>query len=241
MKKPVIDAMEALTDIKAGLDDVDLMEKYNLSARGLQSLFKKLAAMGFMDKKTMDVVLPSRESVPPDKVKQISGKQFLIDFRSGTSDNELMRKHGLSSRELEILFGKLLDAGLITEAELVEQEQEHQMDTTVDVREDLLPQGFPITGVNKKMEPTKTPAGTMPPARKPDVLPKSLKNKEAELEVADPSSTPIKEELNPKPEENIGALYVTILSQEKLINVLYAVLLPPHPWKWWLPISRQLK
>lgn len=37
-----VDAGEALADIKEGYTDLELMEKYGLSARGLQSLFRKL-------------------------------------------------------------------------------------------------------------------------------------------------------------------------------------------------------
>lgn len=46
MKKPVIDAGAAIEDIRAGMDDASLMNKYHLSARGLQSLFKKLLLAG---------------------------------------------------------------------------------------------------------------------------------------------------------------------------------------------------
>jgi hypothetical protein len=37
-----VDAGEALADIKEGYTDLELMEKHNLSAKGLQSLFRKL-------------------------------------------------------------------------------------------------------------------------------------------------------------------------------------------------------
>jgi len=37
MAKPMIDARQALEDIRAGMDDSALMKKYSLSAKGLQT------------------------------------------------------------------------------------------------------------------------------------------------------------------------------------------------------------
>lgn len=44
--KPVIDALEAIGLIRAGWTDMDLMRKYNLSSRGVQSLLRKLLLAG---------------------------------------------------------------------------------------------------------------------------------------------------------------------------------------------------
>jgi len=54
MPKPRIDAREALEDIQAGLDDAALMRKYNISAKGLQSLFQKLVASGALKQSEID-------------------------------------------------------------------------------------------------------------------------------------------------------------------------------------------
>jgi rubrerythrin len=48
MAKTTINAKEILADIKTGMDDAALMEKYQLSDKGLQSLFKKLADAGVL-------------------------------------------------------------------------------------------------------------------------------------------------------------------------------------------------
>jgi hypothetical protein len=45
-RKPVINALNAVLDVRAGMDDAGLMKKYNISFQGLQSLFKKLIASG---------------------------------------------------------------------------------------------------------------------------------------------------------------------------------------------------
>jgi hypothetical protein len=51
MAKRTLDAKEILDDIKAGMDSTALMEKYQLSKKGLQSLFKKLMDAGVMKPK----------------------------------------------------------------------------------------------------------------------------------------------------------------------------------------------
>ena len=48
MAKKTINAKEILADIKAGMDNAALMEKYQLSEKGLQSLFKKLTDAGVL-------------------------------------------------------------------------------------------------------------------------------------------------------------------------------------------------
>ena len=51
MEKRTVDAKEILDDIKAGMDSTALMEKYQLSEKGLQSLFKKLKDAGVLKPK----------------------------------------------------------------------------------------------------------------------------------------------------------------------------------------------
>lgn len=48
-----IDAKQVVTDILAGLNDSELMEKYKLSVTQLQSLFKKLLAVGIVTESTL--------------------------------------------------------------------------------------------------------------------------------------------------------------------------------------------
>jgi diguanylate cyclase (GGDEF)-like protein/PAS domain S-box-containing protein len=50
--------------------------------------------------------------------RRIDAEQVLNDIRSGMSDQSLMNKYALSSKGLQSLFEKLLDAGLITQSEL---------------------------------------------------------------------------------------------------------------------------
>jgi len=48
MAKRTFSAKEILTDIKTGMDDSALMEKYGLSEKGLQSLCKKFTDAGVL-------------------------------------------------------------------------------------------------------------------------------------------------------------------------------------------------
>jgi hypothetical protein len=48
VKKRIIQARDIAKDIRAGMSDGDLMEKYGLSAKGLESAFTKLANSGIV-------------------------------------------------------------------------------------------------------------------------------------------------------------------------------------------------
>jgi CheY-like chemotaxis protein len=52
--KPVIDAKEAIEAIRSGMSDHDLMEKFNVSAKGVQSLLRKLVAAGVVTQAELD-------------------------------------------------------------------------------------------------------------------------------------------------------------------------------------------
>lgn len=54
MPKRQLSAKELLQDIRAGMDDTALMEKYQLSAQGLQGVFKKLVAAGGLKQEELD-------------------------------------------------------------------------------------------------------------------------------------------------------------------------------------------
>ena len=49
MEKKKVSARESITDIRSGMSDAALMEKYHLSPPGLQSLFDKLVGGGYID------------------------------------------------------------------------------------------------------------------------------------------------------------------------------------------------
>ena len=108
MQKPIIDLKDALHDIRTGLDDSTLMKKYQLSAKGLQSMFKKLLALGVITQAEL-----GRGPVP-----EIKAKDAVRDIRSGMDDFALMDKYGLSAKGLQSLFDQLVAAGLLSRGDL---------------------------------------------------------------------------------------------------------------------------
>jgi hypothetical protein len=48
VKKRIIQARDIVRDVRSGMTDVDLMAKYGLSAKGLESAFTKLANSGIL-------------------------------------------------------------------------------------------------------------------------------------------------------------------------------------------------
>lgn len=130
MSKPKIrvSKQEVTKDIRAGVDDAALMNKYGISARGLQSLFKKLLAAGLIDKSEIDLRIVSPQwshvvelvSIPGQSPRKtaVNPAEAVRTIRSGLSEATLMEKYKLSARGLESLFSKLAAAGHIKQAEL---------------------------------------------------------------------------------------------------------------------------
>jgi uncharacterized protein YjbI with pentapeptide repeats len=120
-KKPVIDAADALRCLKAGMDDCALMKRYNVSARGLQSLFDKLVSRGviaraFLDRRS-DLVCESvlvNEEVP--EVEDVSESGTWVDedvvieaVKAGMDYKDIMEKYNCSARRLRILVKRVQD------------------------------------------------------------------------------------------------------------------------------------
>jgi hypothetical protein len=61
MEKRKITAREVLEDIRFGKSDSNLMQKYSLSAQGLQSVFRKLLRAGLITQKELDDRIPASE------------------------------------------------------------------------------------------------------------------------------------------------------------------------------------
>lgn len=62
MGKVKIEAGRVLQDIKSGMEDTDLMAKYNLSAKGLQSLFHKLLEARLLTESELHNRAPLKEN-----------------------------------------------------------------------------------------------------------------------------------------------------------------------------------
>lgn len=61
MSKPRLSAKEIVQDLRSGVIDAALMEKYNLSAEGLQSVFKKLISAGVLQQAELDSRAPAHK------------------------------------------------------------------------------------------------------------------------------------------------------------------------------------
>jgi predicted transcriptional regulator len=124
-----INAMEAVKSIRSGMDDAALMEKFNISAEGLQSLFAQLLQAGVLSQPEMKKRLGVRHSsvivdvdhaeleTTPSKKKIIDAAEALKLIRSGASDAKLMTTYNLSTKGVQSLFKKLLGRGLMKQSD----------------------------------------------------------------------------------------------------------------------------
>ena len=110
--KPVVPASKALKDIGTGLSDAQIMAKYSLASRGLQSMISKLVAMGLIEQAELD----SRNH--NGSQGQISAKEFVAHVKAGKTDLDLMADYDLSPQWLNNMFAKLIKSGYITQADL---------------------------------------------------------------------------------------------------------------------------
>ncbi len=119
---------EAVRDIRGGLDDVELMQKYGLSATKVESLFHKLVAAGALSECDLDQRMrkSQRSHVVevdgiPDNGEgktEVKASEILKALESGMSDIGLMNQYNLSVKGLNSLYSKLVAMGKIDRAEL---------------------------------------------------------------------------------------------------------------------------
>jgi uncharacterized protein (DUF433 family) len=184
--KPKIKAGDAVRDIRSGMTDSQLMEKYGLSAKGLQSLVLKLLEV----KAITPAEINQRRAAYHDTTvtQRIDAMDIVKDIRSGMTDSELMKKYDLSSEGLQFVLQTVTDTQVITVDELygtspsahdtvfVENMRElprHHLAMAVDIYEAKRPEirgmlsnvtekGISITGMAARIGETKTfviPAG----------------------------------------------------------------------------------
>ncbi len=101
------DAREFVRDIRDGLHDEALQQKYNIYGKKFR--IAKAQVIDFLAKAKASGTKPARE---------IDGRQFLADVRSGLDDDILMGKYNVSARQLQALFRELIAAGAFTPLEL---------------------------------------------------------------------------------------------------------------------------
>lgn len=136
MAKQSISAKTVLKDLRSGMSDADIREKYGLSEKGLQSLFKKLVEASVISEKE----LSSRPSIPEDPTivvevepdepqpkSQVAdtaqniapslAEAVLEDINSGMHEMEILRKRELTPSQLKSILQDLRASGRIPEEE----------------------------------------------------------------------------------------------------------------------------
>ncbi len=129
MAKPLIDAKQALEDIRSGVDEQALMIKYNLSAKGLLSLFRKLVLAGAIPSTELTRRMPrfqaalktielADDSTRKTGYREIQAQHAVKHVKSGMTDADLMAKYKISAQGLQNLIEQLVGAGLLKSSDL---------------------------------------------------------------------------------------------------------------------------
>ncbi len=111
-KKLRIRAGEAVNDIRAGMTDSEMMEKYGLSGKGLDKLFMKLLEVHAISQSEMDKRCAAYQDTI--MIQQLDANEMAADLRTGLSDSEMMKKYALSPHGLQRAFQRMMDASIIT-------------------------------------------------------------------------------------------------------------------------------
>jgi len=114
--KPKIKAKDLVRDIRSQMTDAQLMAKYKVSTKGLQSIFRQLVETNSITQGELDL----RHSRYKDTMilQRLEPPEMAKDIRSGMTDFELMEKHDLSPKGLQRAFDELTRSGQIDQSEL---------------------------------------------------------------------------------------------------------------------------
>ena len=202
MGKRQISISEAVKDIQSGMDDAELMAKYQLKAIGLQSLFKKLVSIGQMTQEELDGRTPgfTTTAVVSDKPHrsrprapvELKAKDVVNDIRSGMTDQELMEKYRLSSAGLEDLFSQLLASGVVRQFEI--DERMPMLDATVDLKEMLSGLDLSEEDIWSEAEPEQ-PTASQSPSKEEAKGPQAVEIPTAPAPSEAPAPAPVKRKI----------------------------------------------
>ena len=142
--KPKIKARDVVQDIRSRMTDAQLMAKYGVSTKGLQSIFRQLLDTNTITQGELDARHgPYKDTVILQRLKP---PEMVRDIRSGMTDFQLMEKHDLSPRGLQRAFDGLLQSGEIDQAELESRFQAYDSVTVQSLRD--LPRYFLAVAVD---------------------------------------------------------------------------------------------
>lgn len=125
-----VSTVQAAQCFRSGMDAAQLMEKFDLSAKGLQSLIERLVTSGKLTQSEVDerkalspesVVVDMGQEESPGSGKRkpvINAADAVSCIRSGMDDLALMRRYNISPKGLQSLFRKLVTEGILDRSEL---------------------------------------------------------------------------------------------------------------------------
>jgi uncharacterized protein (DUF433 family) len=102
MAQREISAKNILRDIRSGLSDEELMEKYSLSPVALKALFGEMIAAGLLERSKDGSVTPA--------VKRIEVGKIVKDVLAGRTAHELINDYGLSATQFRDLSRQLVES-----------------------------------------------------------------------------------------------------------------------------------
>ncbi len=124
-KKRQVSAKEIAQDIRSGATDLRLMEKYKLTAKGLQGVFQKLVEANVLKPseihirtasydETVAIALHRVPPVPvPERLKKASkSAKASVHVRAGTAGAHGLEKFGITEDSLDDAFKKLAPQGV---------------------------------------------------------------------------------------------------------------------------------
>ncbi len=114
-EKKTISAREVVADIRVGMTDEQLMGKHQLSVKGLQSLKNKLLAAGLITQVELDSKTSHGKVATPSVDKKAFARNIAAAVKAGLSDDEIVKKFGISAGKLPTVFTSLMKTGHLTQ------------------------------------------------------------------------------------------------------------------------------
>ena len=100
-----IGLLEVLKNIRLGMDDAALKERYQLSEQGLKSLYKELSDAGLLEREGEHYFIPEK--------RRIITSEIVGDILSGLTESELRTKYKISSAKFHRVLSKLVNMGAL--------------------------------------------------------------------------------------------------------------------------------
>jgi hypothetical protein len=110
MPRREINAKEILQDIRTGMDERCLMDKYMLTDVGLKAVLGELVSAGLLKRSGDAYLIP--------ETKRIDAKKIAADIVYGMTAQELMRRYNLTPMLLRQALEQLLESHILTRDQL---------------------------------------------------------------------------------------------------------------------------